>query len=439
MLVGRRNEVVSFVGQEGGLKDLSISRTTFSWGIPVPNDPKHVVYVWLDALTNYMAALGYGEENEDGDSSQLFKKYWPASLHVVGKDILRFHAVFWPAFLMAADIKLPERIYAHGWWTKDGEKMSKSIGNVLDPFELINKYGVDYLRYYLATEIHFGNDGDFSDESFANRINSDLANDIGNLVQRVLTMISKNCDGKIPSPALKTLTQEDRDVLVEASNLLPDIRDHMFSQNIKSCNELIVNLAKIGNRYIDTQAPWALLKTDQERMRAVLYVLTELLRVIGILLEPTIPTSSEHMLNMLGISKDKRTFESITAASPIKAPIENTIAMSSIGQPSPIFPKIEREKKEKEKGNNKEEREKGSIKKEKKKKENKVPDVIFTEYDDLKIDELEQKIAKVGDKIREMKATGASKDSLTPNITELKYLKYRYEVVSNGIPFKPKK
>ena len=242
---GRRNEVISFVSQEGGLKDLSISRTTFSWGIPVPNDPKHVMYVWLDALTNYLTAIGYVSENES------FNKFWPASLHVVGKDILRFHAIFWPAFLMAAGLETPKRVFAHGWWTKDGEKMSKSIGNVLDPLELLEKYGQDYLRYFLVSEIHFGNDGDFSDTSFTARINSDLANDIGNLAQRCLTMINKQCEGKIPTPA--AFTDEDRALLQAAKDALPTVQSLLSQQSMKLICEEIVNLAKLGNRYIDTQ------------------------------------------------------------------------------------------------------------------------------------------------------------------------------------------
>ncbi|MGI9498794.1 MAG: methionine--tRNA ligase, partial [Geminicoccaceae bacterium] len=199
----RRNEVISFV--KGGLQDLSISRTSFSWGIPVPDDPDHVVYVWLDALTNYMTALGYPDED-----AANYKKFWPADVHVIGKDILRFHAIFWPAFLLAADLQPPKRVFAHGWWTIEGEKMSKSLNNALDPYELIETYGLDQLRYFLLREVPFGNDGDFSRTAMVNRINSDLANDYGNLCQRVLSMIAKNCGGRVPQPVPGEVNADDQ-------------------------------------------------------------------------------------------------------------------------------------------------------------------------------------------------------------------------------------
>ena len=233
------------MAQEGGLRDLSVSRTTFSWGIPVPGNPKHVVYVWLDALTNYITAINYPDQNH-----QQYTKFWPAALHVVGKDILRFHTVFWPAFLMAAGLEPPKRIFAHGWWTKDGEKMSKSVGNVLDPFQLLDQYGKDYLRYFMVAEVPFGNDGDFTHESFVNRINSELANDLGNLLQRVLSFVLKNCDGKLPTPG--PLQAEDLEVLATASSALAIARNHVSQQNMKGYCEAVINVAKAGNKYIGT-------------------------------------------------------------------------------------------------------------------------------------------------------------------------------------------
>lgn len=322
---GRRNEVISFVNQENGLKDISISRMTFSWGIPVPGNPKHVVYVWLDALANYLTSLGYEDNKEN------FDKFWSSSLHIVGKDILRFHGIYWPAFLMGAGIKPPNRIFAHGWWTKNGEKMSKSVGNVVDPFKLIDIYGKDYLRYYLISEVSFGNDGDFSHESVYNRINSDLANDLGNLVQRITTMIYKNCDGKVPFP--NEFTKEDEALLQSSIDLLDITREHASAQNLKSMCESIINVSKLGNRYIDHQAPWILLKNDIPRMHTVLYVLIESVRRIAILLSPIMPDSCSRLLDQTGIPLEMRSFESIL--------VDRIEPGSLIGIPTPVFPRLE--------------------------------------------------------------------------------------------------
>jgi methionyl-tRNA synthetase len=347
---GRRNEVISFVGQEGGLKDLSISRTTFKWGIPVPGNENHVVYVWLgillisylinsalvdlmlctaDALTNYISALGYPYQQKDDNK----KKFWPASVHLVGKDILRFHAVFWPAFLMAAGLEPPKRIFAHGWWTRNGEKMSKSLGNVLDPFELVSKYGVDYLRYFLVSDIPIGNDGDFTDEAFITRVNSNLANDFGNLAQRVLSMIAKNCDNIVPAPGGE-FTADDLAIFEASDAALDQMRTHIYTQSIHRACEVAINLARLGNKYIDTQAPWTLRKTDIPRMMTVLYVLTELVRRIAILLEPVMPAACNRMLDIINPPQDMRTFASL------KSRIQPG---AIIGVPVPIFPKIETE------------------------------------------------------------------------------------------------
>lgn len=327
---GRRNEVISFVSQEGGLKDLSISRTTFSWGVPVPGDPKHVVYVWLDALANYITALDYPAVTEPSK----YPQYWPAALHVVGKDILRFHAVFWPAFLMAAKLPLPKRIFAHGWWTKDGEKMSKSIGNVLDPIALIEQYSLDYLRYFLVAEVPFGQDGDFSHDAFVLRINSDLANDVGNLAQRCLTMVAKNCDGCIPAPG--ELSVEDEAILAAAAEALAVTRRHVDSQNMKAMCETIIGIAKLGNKYIDTQAPWTLRKTDTARFHTVLYVLAECVRTIAILLSPVTPQASGELLDQLGVGQDMRTFASLVAGRRIAPGLR-------IGEVRPVYPRLDRD------------------------------------------------------------------------------------------------
>eukprot|EP01040_Poterioochromonas_malhamensis_P003420 gene3420-3644_t len=323
----RRNEVINFVRQEGGLKDLSISRTSFHWGIPVPNNDTHVIYVWLDALTNYITALGY--PNTD---SVEFKKFWPANVHVVGKDILRFHAVFWPAFLMAAGLEPPKKIFAHGWWTRDGEKMSKSVGNVVEPFALVDKYGADNVRYFLASEINLGNDGDFSDFSFNKKVN-ELANDLGNLLQRVLTLIKKSFNGQVPVKGI--LTPEDEKILQDARNAKALIAKNLENLNVKGICDITIEIARDANRYINIQEPWKLAKTDKERMATVLAVLYEVLRIIGIYFEPVIPDSSRKLLDQLGASKEFTTLESIDQEVPAGTPI---------GTPSVLFPKFKEEK-----------------------------------------------------------------------------------------------
>ncbi|MBT5432587.1 MAG: methionine--tRNA ligase, partial [Rhodospirillaceae bacterium] len=248
----RRNEVRSFVA--GGLRDLSISRTSFSWGIPVPDDPDHIMYVWIDALTNYITAAGYPDEE-----GAEFKRWWPA-LHMMGKDIMRFHAVYWPAFLMAAGIEVPKRIYAHGWWTSEGQKISKSVGNVIVPSEIVARYGLDQVRYTLMREVAFGNDGDFSHRGAAQRCNHDLANDYGNLAQRVLSMIAKNCDGQVPAHG--DFTTADHGLMDKAYGLLAVSREHLSVQAFHQMLQAIWEVIGDANRYVDDQAPWALKKTD---------------------------------------------------------------------------------------------------------------------------------------------------------------------------------
>src|SRR3954467_6567339 len=283
----RRNEVISFV--KGGLKDLSISRTSFSWGIPVPGNPKHVVYVWLDALINYITALGYP------DSGGEFATFWPADLHMVGKDILRFHTVYWHAFLMAAGVEPPKRVFAHGWWTVEGQKMSKSLGNFIPPKELVDKYGLDPLRYFMLRELPFGSDGDFSRRAVVGRLNGDLANDLGNLAQRVLVMINRNCAACVPDPGPFSAT--DTQLLDAAHKLLPIVRGHVSEQAFHLALEAIWQVVGEANRYIDEQAPWVLSRSDRLRMGTVLYVLAETIRHLGILVQPFVPGAAAKLLD----------------------------------------------------------------------------------------------------------------------------------------------
>ncbi len=320
----RRNEVINFV--KSGLRDLSVSRTTFKWGIPIPGNDQHIMYVWLDALTNYLSVVGYPDV-ECAD----FKTFWPANLHIVGKDITRFHAVYWPAFLMAAGIDLPKRIVSHGWWLIEGEKMSKSLGNVINPIDLINEFGVDATRYYLMREIPFGNDGNFTRHSFIKRVNSELANNIGNLVQRTLSMICKHCDGKIPQTNEAIYDQEE--LLQFAESLLIKIRTQIDQQLIHTVIEDIIDLSNRANIYIDHQAPWVLKKTDETKMRNVLYILAETIRYIAILLQPFVPESATKILDQLSVSQDDREFSYLNRGYALKAG-------TKIPEPEGVFPRV---------------------------------------------------------------------------------------------------
>ncbi|TCS64367.1 methionine--tRNA ligase [Varunaivibrio sulfuroxidans] len=295
----RRNEVLSFV--KGGLTDLSVSRTTFKWGIPVPGDDSHIMYVWLDALTNYLTAVGY--PNEEG---RQYTTYWPADLHMVGKDILRFHAVYWPAFLMAADLPLPKRVFAHGWWTNEGQKISKSLGNVIDPLELVATYGLDPVRYFLLREVPFGNDGDFSRHAMVARMNGELANDYGNLAQRVLSMVAKNCAGKVPT--MGTASDDDDALIRQGDALLDLVRQAIDVQAYHEALEYIWVLIRAANAYIDHQAPWKLKKENPARMESVLYVLCETVRKLALLTQPFMPDASSCLLDQLAIAADHRDF-----------------------------------------------------------------------------------------------------------------------------------
>ena len=291
----RRNEVISFV--KSGLKDLSVSRKSFSWGIPVPSNKNHVIYVWLDALTNYLSALNYPNKDDE-----LFKKFWPASIHLIGKDILRFHAVYWPAFLLAAKIEVPKRVYGHGWILSGEEKMSKSKGNILDPLEIIDEYGLDPLRYYLIKEVSFGNDGNISQDRLEDCINSDLANNYGNLCQRVTAFAIKNCDGKIPSE-IKFL-DEDLLILDKYKKNLDNIRSKIDHQNINFYIDYIVNSLFEANKYFNDQEPWKK-KDDQIRLNTIVYTTLEIVRKISFLLYPIIPESSLKALKIFDIKENQ--------------------------------------------------------------------------------------------------------------------------------------
>lgn len=317
----RRNEVISFV--KGGLRDLSVSRTSFSWGVPVPGDDKHIMYVWLDALTNYITAVGYPDEQASD-----YKEFWPCDVHMVGKDILRFHAVYWPAFLMAAGLTPPKRIFAHGWWTNEGQKISKSLGNAIDPLALIDAYGLDAVRYFLMREVSFGQDGDFSHRAMIQRTNSDLSNDYGNLVQRVTAMAYKNCNAQVPCP--QDLTAVDRDLLDKAYGCVGDLRPLVDRQALNLMCDRLWALVGDANKYVDTTQPWALKKEDPARMETVLYVLLETIRVLGILTQPLMPDASNRILDYLGIAPGERSFDSLGKPLVSGVPLD---------QPVPIFPR----------------------------------------------------------------------------------------------------
>ena len=319
----RRNEVVSFV--KSGLKDLSISRTTFDWGIKVPDDPKHVMYVWVDALTNYITATGY-IENKNGPRA----KYWPADAHIIGKDIIRFHAVYWPAFLMSAGLPLPKRVFAHGFLLNKGVKMSKSVGNVVDPVDLVNHFGLDPVRYFFLREVSFGQDGSYSEEGIATRINADLANGIGNLASRSLSMIVKNCEGQIPTPGV--FADEDKAMLAAADALQATCRDEMGKQMIHKALAAIIAVVSETDRYFAGQEPWALKKTDPERMGTVLYVTAEVVRQIGILLQPFMPDSCEKLLDLVAAPADKRDFAALGEAGRL-------VPGTPLEAPKPVFPR----------------------------------------------------------------------------------------------------
>ena len=300
--VSRRNEVIKFV--EKGLNDLSVSRTSFSWGIQVPQNKKHVIYVWLDALTNYLSALNYPDT-----SSSLYKSFWPANIHIIGKDILRFHAIYWPAFLMAAKLPLPKRIFGHGWILSDEKKMSKSMGNILDPIEIIDNYGIDQLRYYLIKEVSLGNDGSVSLENLKNCINNDLANNYGNLCQRVFSFIKKNCSNKIPKS--ENFTKEDKVLTDKLKKNVKELNELVDKQELNTYIKQVIEYSFDSNKYFNDSEPWSLKKTDTKRMNSVLFSIVEQIKNISILLLPIIPNSANKVLDILNINKELRVISQI--------------------------------------------------------------------------------------------------------------------------------
>ena len=299
----RNNEITNFV--KSGLNDLSVSRTSFNWGIKVPKNDKHIVYVWLDALTNYISALNFPDIN-----NKLYKDFWPANIHVIGKDILRFHSVYWPAFLMAAKLPLPLKIYAHGWILSDDKKMSKSIGNILDPLEIIEKYGIDQLRYYLIKEVSLGNDGNISMENLKNCINNDLANNFGNLCQRVFSFLEKNCSGKVPKPT--KLEEVDLNLINNLTKKVDELVQNMNEQDLNNYIKKVVEFSFSANKYFNDLEPWALKKNNIDRMNNILYTVVTLIKNISILLSPIIPISSDKILSIMNIHNKDRLIKSIT-------------------------------------------------------------------------------------------------------------------------------
>ena len=321
----RKNEVVNFVKK--GLKDLSVSRTSFSWGIPVPGNKKHVIYVWLDALTNYISALNFPNTND-----KLYKDFWPANVHIIGKDILRFHAIYWPAFLLAAKLKLPTRVYGHGWILSDEKKMSKSLGNILDPLEIIRNYGVDQLRYYLIKEVSLGNDGSISLENLKNCTNNDLANNFGNLCQRVFSFIDKNCNSKIPSP--DKFDNRDKGLLDDVIKKLPRLKEMMDNQELNPYIKEVIDFSFNSNKYFNDLEPWKLKKSNLSRMNTVLYCILNQIKSISILLYPIMPNSIEKTFQTMGLKKEDIALSKIEDLKRLKPG-------SSIKKGNILFKKIE--------------------------------------------------------------------------------------------------
>jgi len=323
----RKNEVINFVRK--GLRDLSVSRTSFSWGIPVPNNKKHVIYVWLDALTNYISALNF-----PNTSNKLYKDFWPANIHIIGKDILRFHAIYWPAFLLAAKLETPKRVYGHGWILSDEKKMSKSLGNILDPLEIIKNYGVDQLRYYLIKEVSLGNDGSISLENLKNCINNDLANNFGNLCQRVFSFIEKNCGSKIPSP--DKFNDTDKKLLDDITKKLPKLKQMMDNQELNSYIKEVINFSFNSNKYFNDLEPWKLKKINPVRMNTVLYCILNQIKSISILLYPIMPNSIEKTFETMALKKEDIALSKVEDLKLLKPG-------SSIKKGDILFKKIERD------------------------------------------------------------------------------------------------
>ncbi len=327
----RLNEVASFV--RGGLQDLSVSRTTFDWGIQVPGSDKHIMYVWVDALTNYITAAGFPD-----DKGEKFTRYWPADLHVIGKDIVRFHAVYWPAFLMSAGVAVPKRIFSHGFLFNRGEKMSKSLGNVIDPIAFADTYGVDQIRYFFLREVPFGQDGNYNHEAIVNRTNADLANDLGNLAQRSLSMIGKQYEGKLPTPG--AFSDNDKAILAMADGMIVKAREAMLTQQLNKVLETIWAVVAEANRYFAGEAPWALAKTDPAKQATVLYTTAEVIRQVAILAQPFVPASAAKLLDLLGVPETERNFARLGGK-------HRLLPGTQLPAPAPVFPRfIEQETEE---------------------------------------------------------------------------------------------
>ncbi len=335
-----RNEITAFVKR--GLSDLSISRTTFDWGVPVPDDPRHVMYVWVDALTNYITATGFPHDGPRAD-------FWPANAHVIGKDITRFHAIYWPAFLMSAQLATPRQVVVHGFLFNRGEKMSKSTGNIVDPATLAERYGVDQIRYFFLREVPFGQDGNYSHEAIVQRVNADLANDLGNLAQRSLSMIAKNCAGAAPDWRSGVVTGETDLLLAEADALIGAAREHMKNYAIHLYLAAVFDVVARANRYFAVHEPWRLAKTDEAAMRVVLYATIETLRIVAILLQPVMPTAMEKLLDLLAVPPEARDFAAVDFPEDFadkRGDIQRIGAGArlppgrALPPPSPIFPRF---------------------------------------------------------------------------------------------------
>lgn len=325
----RRNEMIAFVGQ--GLRDLSVSRTSFDWGVKVPGSDKHVMYVWVDALTNYLTGLGFPDDTE------LMREFWPADLHLIGKDIVRFHTIYWPAFLMSADLPLPKTVFGHGFLlARGGEKMSKSLGNVVDPLEMAESFGVDAMRYFLLREVAFGQDGSYSPEAIVTRANAELANSFGNLAQRTLSMIAKNMDGALQDFEPSEADTELLDLVYDAcaTELPREFEKLAFSVGIEAWMRAVYAC----NQYVDEQAPWTLKKTDPERMKVVLQTLFKAIRDLAIAIQPVVPDKASGLLDQLGVASDERSYASLDDNSWF-----HRLATSgfTLGKPTPIFPRLE--------------------------------------------------------------------------------------------------